>query len=300
MKKYIGIDLGGTNIRCAIVTEDGQILDQVKGPSYAQDGPEKVLGNIYQLVRQLKNWEECSGVGVGVPGPCNQVTGSMMMSTNLPGFTGFPFAETLTKEFGMPSYIDNDANVAGLAEALLGAGKGCPVVYYVTISTGIGGGLVVNGQCVSGKHGYTGEIANIIIDRDRRKYNHLAVGAVENEASGTAITRYGKELMPECNIEHAGQVFKLAEEGYPKAVEIIDRFEGDLAQMFATLAAAVDPDCFILGGGMMKSGDFFLPGVIEKFKKITHEPLHDTPFLVAELEEPGVIGAAMLPRSRGH
>ncbi|MBQ1468525.1 MAG: ROK family protein [Solobacterium sp.] len=297
MKTYIGIDLGGTNIRVAKITEDGKVLQQIKSPSYGAEGRERVLENLKKLVRQIDGWEECSGMGVGVPGPCDQKTGSMSMSTNLPGFTGYPFADDLSKEFGMPAYIENDANVAGLAEAVVGAGKGLSVVEYVTISTGIGGALIVDGKVVSGKHGYAGEIANIIIDRDRGTYNHLAPGAVENEASGTAITRKGRELLPEMNIRHAGQVFDLAAEGNEIAQKIADAAIADLAQLFATLAAVADPDIFVLGGGMMKSADKFLDKLIEKYKEITHTALHDTPFVIAQLEEPGIIGAAMVPRS---
>ena len=300
MKKYIGIDLGGTNIRVAVVTEDGQILSQLKSPSYAKEGREKVFNNMIDLIKQLPDWQQCAGVGAGVPGPCNQVTGSMMLDTNLPGFKGFPLADAMTEALGLPSYIDNDANVAGLAEALLGAGKGLPIVYYVTLSTGIGGGLVIDGKCVSGKHGFTGEIANIIIDRNREKINYLAVGAVENEASGTAITRKVKALLGEGAVRHAGDVFKLAAEGNEKAKMIADQAIGDLAQLFATLAAAVDPDSFVLGGGLMASADYFMEPMIEKYKEITHEALHDTQFFRAELEEPGILGAAMIPRSRGH
>ena len=223
----------------------------------------------------------------------------MSLDTNLPGFKGFPFAATLSKELGMPAYIDNDANVAGLAEALVGAGAGKKVVYYVTISTGIGGGLIVNGQCVSGRHGFTGEIANIIIDRNRKKVNYLAVGAVENEASGKSIVRKATELMPEREFEHAGQVFELAAEGNETAKKLVDEAVGDLAQLFATLAAVVDPDLFVLGGGVMKSSAYFMDDLLAKYRAITHTALHDTDFVRAQLKEPGVIGAAMLPKSHG-
>ena len=299
MKKYIGVDLGGTNVRVAIVTEDGEIIAQEKSPSYALEGREKVLENIISLVKKLPDWEQCSGIGAGVPGPCDQVTGSMLLSTNLPGFQGYPFAERLFRELNMPAFIDNDANVAGLAEAVFGAGKGLPVVYYVTISTGIGGGLIVDGKCVSGKHGFAGEIANIIIDRNREKINHLAVGAVENEASGTAITRKGQQLLPEFDIKHAGEVFELAGQGNETARSIIDGAVRDLAQLFATISAVVDPDIFIIGGGMMKSKKYFFEPMIEKYKELTHDALNDTKFAEAECEEPGVLGAAMLPRSHG-
>lgn len=297
MKTYIGVDLGGTNVRAAIVDEEGKVLVQKKSPSYAQEGKEKVMNTIINLIKSLPDYESCSGIGVGVPGPCDEKTGSMVLATNLPGFEGYSIANKLEETFHMPSFIDNDANVAALAEALVGAGKGKKVVYYVTLSTGIGGGLVINGECISGKHGFTGEIANIIIDRNRSKVNYLAVGAIENEASGTAITRKANEKASK-KYKHAGEVFEDAHNGDPVAKEIVDNVARDLAQLFATIACVCDPDIFILGGGMMQSSDLFLPSVIEKFKEISHTQLHDDEFVLASLEEPGVIGAAMLPKSK--
>ena len=297
MKTYIGVDLGGTNVRAAIVDEEGKVLVQKKSPSYAQEGKEKVMNTIINLIKSLPDYESCSGIGVGVPGPCDEKTGSMVLATNLPGFEGYSIANKLEETFHMPSFIDNDANVAALAEALVGAGKGKKVVYYVTLSTGIGGGLVINGECISGKHGFTGEIANIIIDRNRSKVNYLAVGAIENEASGTAITRKANEKASK-KYKHAGEVFEDAHNGNPVAKEIVDNVVRDLAQLFATIACVCDPDIFILGGGMMQSSDLFLPSVIEKFKEISHTQLHDDEFVLASLEEPGVIGEAMLPRSK--
>ena len=297
MKTYIGVDLGGTNVRAAIVDEDGKVLIQKKSPSYAQEGKEKVMDTIINLIKSLPDYESCSGIGVGVPGPCDEKTGSMVLATNLPGFEGYSIANKIEETFHMPSFIDNDANVAALAEALVGAGKGKKVVYYVTLSTGIGGGLVINGECISGKHGFTGEIANIIIDRNRSKVNYLAVGAIENEASGTAITRKANEKASK-KYKHAGEVFEDAHNGDLIAKEIVDNVARDLAQLFATIACVCDPDIFILGGGMMQSSDLFLPSVIEKFKEISHTQLHDDEFVLASFEEPGVIGAAMLPKSK--
>lgn len=299
MKSYIGIDLGGTNVRVAKVSADGEVLAVVKGPSYGQEGPEKVMANLKALIREIPEWKECSGIGIGVPGPVNAATQTMSLSTNLPGFTGYPMAAELQEEFGIPTYLDNDANVAGLAEALVGAGKGCNTIFYVTISTGIGGVLIVNGKTVSGKHGFGGEIANIIVDRNREKINYLNVGAIENEASGTAIVRKAREIFGD-QIEHAGMVFDLAAQGNEEAIRIVNRMEEDLGQMFATIACICDPDMFIIGGGMTKSAEHFLPGVVENFKKKSHAALSDTPFVIAQLDEPGIIGAAMVPVSYGH
>ena len=298
MKSYIGIDLGGTNVRVAKVSADGEVLAVVKGPSYSQDGPAKVMANLKNLIRKIPDWQECSGIGVGVPGPVDAVTRTMVLSTNLPGFTGYPMAAELEADLGIPTYLDNDANVAGLAEALVGAGKGLKTVFYTTISTGIGGVLIVDGKAVSGKHGFGGEIANIIIDRNRDKVNYLNVGAIENEASGTALTRKGRRIFGD-EVKHAGNVFDLAAKGNEDAVKIIDDVAKDLGQLFATIACVCDPDIFIIGGGMMRSADSLLPGVIRNFKEMSHTALADTKFVIAGLDEPGVVGAAMLPVSYG-
>lgn len=298
MKSYLGIDLGGTNVRVAKISEDGQILAQVKGPSYGQEGPKKVMANIKEMVREIPGWKECAGIGIGVPGPVDTKAGTMVLSTNLPGFAGYPFADEMSKEFGMPAFLDNDANVAALAEALVGAGKGLQYVFYTTISTGIGGCLVVDGKTVSGKHGFGGEVANIIVDRNREKVNYLNVGAIENEASGTGLKRKYEKLSGE-TIPHTGIVFERAEEGDENAKAVVAEFEKDLGQYFATVACVCDPDIFVLGGGMMKSADKFLPGVIREYKAMSHTAVHDTPFVLAGLEEPGIVGAAMLPKSQG-
>jgi glucokinase len=298
MKKYIGIDLGGTNVRVAKVTADGEILSEVKSPSYAQDGPSKVMENLIACIRKIEGWQDCAGIGVGVPGPVDTSKGEMLMATNLPGFVHFPLAKTLENEFHLPTFVDNDANVAGLAEALVGAGKGLPIVYYVTHSTGIGGALIVDGKVVSGKHGHAGEIGNIIIDRARKKYNHLNVGAVENEVSGTALIRITKEAIDE-NITSAGELFALAKAKDQRALDIVDTMAFDFAMMFSAIAHVCDPHAFIVGGGVMKSKDLYFDKMIEYYMQHVHTGMRTVEFLPAKLSEPGLIGAAMLPVSFG-
>ncbi|MCI5773339.1 MAG: ROK family protein [Erysipelotrichaceae bacterium] len=297
METYIGVDLGGTNVRVSKVNEAGVILQTVKGPSYGSEGPAKVMPNIIKMIKEIDGYQECAGIGVGVPGPVDTARGIMCLSSNLPGFTGYPIANELYEEFHKPIYLDNDANVAGLAEAMVGAGKGMNIVYYVTISTGIGGALIANGRLVSGKNGYAGEIANIVIDRQRKKVNHLNAGAIECEASGTAIVRKAKELMPYAQINHAGDVFALAANRDVIAIKLVDEITTDLAYMFSIIAHVCDPFAFVIGGGVMKAKEHFLPQVIEKYQALVHEGMRNTLFLEAQLEEPGVIGAAMLPLS---
>lgn len=293
MKKYIGIDLGGTNVRVALVTEKGEILEEVKRTSQSDLGPVKVLDNILNMVDALEHKDEAVAVGVGIPGPVDQEKGCITIATNLKDFEYFPVVEYLKQRLHLPVYMDNDANVAGLAEALVGSGKGEKVVYYITHSTGIGGALVVNGQVVSGRYGYAGEVANIIVDRYRPKLNHLNAGAVENWASGTAMVIQGQEKISK-EITSAKQVFDLAEEGHEVAKEIIDSMMTDFAMMLSIISHVCDPNVYVLGGGVTKSKDHYLDEVVKRYKQMVHKGMRDTKFELASLEEPGVIGAAML------
>jgi glucokinase len=298
MKTYIGVDLGGSNVRAAIVNEQGEVLHVAKQASDGMAGPEVVLKNVFDCIKSLPGWDLCSGIGLGVPGPVDTINGVMTMSTNLLGFTDFPMKATVEKELNMPAFLDNDANVAGLAEALQGAGKGLPIVYYVTISTGIGGALIVNGRVVSGNKGYAGEIGNIIVDRHRKPNFGLNVGALEAEAGGRSLTLKAKAVFGN-HIEHAGDIFELVRQHNHEAEEMIELFTEDFAVGLSAIAHVVDPTCFVIGGGMLKSKDVWLEKFKEKFYARIHQGMRTTQIKLAQLEEPGLVGAAMLPVSHG-
>lgn len=296
MEYYVGIDLGGTNVRVAKVDESGHVIEEYKSPSYALEGPEKVLGNIKEMIGKIHNLSECAGIGIGVPGPVDTYNGYMTMSTNLKGFAKYPIAEEIEQTFNLPTFLDNDANVAGLAEAVVGAGENLPIVYYLTHSTGIGGALVVNGHLVSGMNGYAGEVANIIIDRNRKQYNHLNIGAVENEASGTAICRKGQELIGE-DIKSAADVFELARQNHPIALKIVDEMAYDFAQMMSCIAHVCDPFVFVIGGGCTNASDVYFDKIEKYYNSLVHVGMRGIKIKKAILAEPGIIGAAMLVRS---
>lgn len=299
MNTFIGVDLGGTNVRVAKVDEQGNLLQTIKEVTEIERGVEPVVQQIIYMIERLDGYQECVGVGMGVPGPVDTKRGIMMMATNLPGFEGYPLAERIANHFQKPVYVDNDVNVACMGEAMLGAGKEYDSVYYVTISTGIGGALVVNHRVISGAHGYAGEIANIIIDRNREKVNFLNVGAVENEASGTALTRKGKALFPEQSICHAGDVFDLARAKDEQALRLCDEMAYDLAVMFSIISHVADPHVFVLGGGVMKGKDVFMEKMERYYRDLIHEGMRSTHFVEAKLAEPGIVGAAMLVKAYG-
>lgn len=303
MKYYIGIDLGGTNVRTLLVDEKGTTYSEVKDSTECQNGPDHVLAKIIGQIEKLDttvcgSLEGVSGIGIGVPGPVNTVKKTMIMATNLPGFVDYPICDKLEERFNLPVFIDNDANVAGLAEAVLGAGKNYPTCYYVTISTGVGGAFIVDGKLISGGRGHAGEIGNTIVKNNGYKFGALNPGAVEGEASGTAITRKGKELLGDDKVNHAGDVFRLASEGNEQAKAIVTEAIDELSTMFANIAHIVDPHCFVVGGGVMKSREYFYDRLVEEFNNKIHVGMRGhIPLLLTELEDCGAIGAAMLPMS---
>ena len=294
MKTFIGVDLGGTNVRAAKVDEQGQLLQVVKEATEIDKGVDHVIQKIISMIESIDGYQECEGIGMGVPGPVDTKNGKMMLASFLPGFEGYPLVKHFRDHFQMPVYMDNDVNVACMGEAMLGAGKNHDSVYYVTLSTGVGGALVIDKRVVSGAHGFAGEIGNVIIDRNREDISHLNVGAVENEASGTEITRKGKELFGDDRIHHAGDVFDLAREKNPQAISLCEAATYDLAQLFSIIAHICDPEVFVFGGGLMKGKDVFLDQLIEQFKTLVHEGMRAVEFKEAQLEEPGIVGAAML------
>lgn len=294
MKYYIGIDLGGTNVRVAKIDEEGNIVQDVKRKSYGLEGPrEKTVSVIFECLDKIDNIKECLGIGIGVPGPVDTKRRVMTLSSNLMDFENFPLAQMIEERYGLPTYIDNDANVAGLAEAVLGAGKDEEIVYYLTHSTGIGGALVINGKVVSGKSGYAGEVGNIIVDYNRPSINNLNPGAIESFASGTAIVRRGKEIFGD-RVKTAKEVFDLFAEDDPQAKELVNDVCRDLAQMMATIAHVVDPGVFVIGGGCSYSGNLYFPLIEKYYKEMVHPGMRNIKIVRAVLEEPGVLGAAML------
>lgn len=299
MNYYIGIDLGGTSVRVAKVDTDGNIAQDVIADSHALEGPEVIEKNIMSLLDQF-DLSDVKAIGLAIPGPVDGERNVITLATNIPGCAGYPFADNMQKATGIPVFLDNDANAAGLAEALLGSGKGYHIVYYLTHSTGIGGGLIIDGKIIQGHKGYAGEVANVIVDPDAKvypNYAHLNRGGVETVASGTAIGLIGNDLIGE-EANSSRKVFVLAGEGNEQAKAIIDKMAKDFATCLSSIAAIVAPDAFVIGGGCSKSSVLYFDLLRDYYKSMTPEQMRDVPIIKASLQEPGVLGAAMIGRSR--
>lgn len=288
----IGIDLGGTNLRIAKVDNNGKILKVIKVATEVEKGSEQIADKMIRYINEIKD-EETRGVGVGVPGQVNNQTKSVVQCVNA-GLHNFPLAKLIEEGTGLNCIMNNDANVAALGEAKAGAGFGEKIVYYITWSTGIGGGLVVNGQLIDGKHFYTGEIANIIIwPQSSHKHSILNYGSLEGEAAGLAIKRYSEEL----GYADERAFFDGYRNGDEKAIEKVEYITDTFARGVANIFHTIEADKFILGGGVtIKSGDVLIPLVKEKVDNYLMPALQGK--VVIELaalgDDNGLIGASFL------
>lgn len=294
MSLRIGIDLGGTNVRVGLVDEKGLILEIIQEPTEANKGHIHTINKMIQMIEKLIEGKKIMGIGIGAPGPLDFKKGCILSPPNLPGWDEIPLVKIFEDHFKLDVYLNNDANVAGLAEAIAGSGAGYESVYYMTVSTGIGGALIINKQLFNGANGYAGEIGNMIIEPDGYKHNNLNPGALEGLASGTSI---GRRAYEKYGIEGgAKQVFYLAEQGNKEAQSIIDETVRFLAIGIANITHVVNPDLFVVGGGVMDSKQFILTPLRDKVKEFVYPQLASSIKIVPTAlgGQAGVIGAAML------
>ncbi len=289
---FIGIDIGGTNIRAAVVSKEGNIVEIFKIENEVQKG---AAYNLDKLINQIKtqwNSYEIEKVGVGAPGPLDIKVGKLLNPVNLKGWENFNIKEYLSKKLNLPVQVNNDANVAGLAESLAGSAKECESVFYITVSTGVGGALILDKKIINGAHSQTAEIYNMIINED--KYSHVGLnkGGLEGQCSGVQIARiasevYGKALSTK-------EVFDLYENNDEKAVQVIEKWVDNISIGIANIIAVVDPETVVIGGAVMINNPYLLPKVIKCTKTKVADPAM-VDIRVAEIgDNAGLIGAAML------
>ena len=297
----IGIDLGGTKIYSLLATEEGRVLGEDRCPTQASGGPDAVIGRIVSSLRRALDragvtTNEIAGVGISSPGPCDPARGIVTNAPNLPGWREIPLARVVGEALGVPALLENDAAAACYGEYRFGAGRGLRHILYVTLSTGIGGGIIIDGEMYGGKSGAAGELGHVVIDMNGPPCGCGARGCLEALASGTAIARKGEELA------ESGRSPTLAglrrEEGRVTA-EMMQRAAamGDTASREAfreaghyfgvALASYVnifDPEVIVIGGGVAKAGDLLLEqaGVTMRASAMA-QPLKGVRLVVSEL-----------------
>ncbi len=288
----IGIDLGGTNLRIAKINNEGKILKVVKVATEVEKGADQIAEKMVRYINEIKD-EETVGVGIGVPGQVNNNTKCVVQCTNV-SMSDFPLAKLVEEGTNLKCVMNNDANVAALGEAKAGAGFGETVVYYLTWSTGIGGGLVINGVLNNGANFNTGEIGNLIIwPNASYKHSIQNYGSLEGEAAGLAIKRYVDEL----GYDDEYAFFQAYKKGEEKAVEKVEYIADTFARGLANITHTIEVDKFVIGGGVaIKSGDVLLPLVRQYVDKYVLPTMVGKVKIEAAAlgDDNGLIGASFL------
>ena len=311
-KAIIAVDLGGTQIRTARFDRQLNLLQREQTLTSAADGPKAVIGRLKRYIEKVlpPSLSDVAGIGFSSPGPLNPMTGVIIAPPNLPGWHDVPLADIIRSEFDLPVYIGNDANVAALAEASKGAAQGHRHVVYITVSTGIGAGVICDGRLLLGREGLAAEFGHIpiIIERDR-------VSSVELEAAGPAIARRALAALRAGKPSSLSQW--LARGNRPldaKAVAIAARAGDQLAaETFAHAARIIglgivsilhlfNPEVIVLGGGVSKAGELLFRPMNDVINKhvLDDSYLKDLKIVPAALgDDVALVGAAALVATNG-
>lgn len=298
MKHAIAIDIGGTNTRVALVDEKYEIIDRRQFATDSKN-PDATLDQIAAIVNGYE--EELVGVGMSCPGPIDLIAGKVLTPPNLTdGWHNYPISEELSKRIhGLPVYLNNDANLACLAESVIGEGKDYRFVQYFTVSTGLGAGFVIDKEIYIGAHGFANEVENSIMIQDGPSHGSIIAGGIEAISSGTAITVRAQKAG--LDVAHAGEVNDLAKAGNETAKQIMDDAKNYLANYIAIVYAYADPEIVILGGSVALKID----GFAEEVEALVKEKIHYdvmVPYIKVRKstlnEDSGLLGAACLAFSK--
>jgi glucokinase len=268
----IGVDLGGTNLRVAAIDSSGQILDKVSIPAIYDAGPDRVVCDIVDVIQQVRSRVDGSGlegVGIGIPGFIDMDAGVVVGASNLPGFQGYPVRAHIERELKIPILLENDANAAALGEMWMGAGRGIKDLLLITLGTGIGGGIIVDGKVLHGFLGMAGEIGHMTVFPDGNPCGCGNCGCLEKHASATAIAAMG-QMMHFGNNEHeitAKRVYELALGGNDRAKLIFESVGRALGIAIANLINLFNFPLYLVSGGPLPAWDLFAPTMMAEIKK---------------------------------
>jgi len=308
MKYYIGLDLGGTNLKYALGDNTGNILVKLTRPSQAQESQEKIFTNMIAAVEKLmdvaeKNDLQVAAIGVGSPGNVDFENGCIIgQAPNIKDWTDAPIRERLQMNFHIPVWTDNDANMVAIAEARVGAGRGFNHIVFITVGTGIGGGIVINGQLYRGGSFNAAEIGHMSIDHQGVSCPCGGIGCLERYAAAPAIIKYYQQRLIEDGQEVIEEllspefIFERAKNGENLAVETLDVATRYLGIGLANVVNLLNPQAIIIGGGVAEAGEEYI-GRVRKvvFERALRTSLPGLRILQAQLRgEAGVVGAILL------
>ena len=308
MKYGFGIDLGGTTVKIAYFDEKGTMLDKWEIPTVTADGGAQILPDIAaSVLGYIDEKKICKesilGLGIGVPGPVSG-KGVVNKCVNL-GWGVFNIAEELSKLTGFPVKAGNDANVAALGEYWMGGGQGCDNMIFVTLGTGVGGGIVVDGKLLHGAHGSAAELGHMVLRKDETDTCGCGKrGCVEQYCSATGIVRLAKKAL--AATEEASSlraletvtckdIFDAGKAGDSVAKAVLDDYFAMMGEFLGTLCSVVNPEAVVIGGGVSKAGTVLIDGFTPWFKKYVFHAASDVSFRLASLgNDAGAYGAFKL------
>ncbi|PSB09379.1 glucokinase [Pleurocapsa sp. CCALA 161] len=286
--QVIGIDLGGTAIKLGRFLQDGTCLATISLPTPQPANPQLVVKAIAQGVKQLNLNHACQAIGLGMPGPTDKTRRIARKSINLPGWDDVPVADWLEAQTGLPTVLENDANCAAMGEAWLGAARAFTDFILLTLGTGVGGGIFLNGKLFTGRDGAAGELGLITLNPDGYPCRSGNQGSLEQYASIGAIQRRtGKE---------PAEMGQLAQAGDPAAIEFWQDYGKALGAGLASLVYVLTPEAIIIGGGIGASCKFFLPSTLAEIEQRVVSPSRvGLKLLPAQLgNQAGMLGAVKL------
>ena len=308
MKYGFGVDLGGTTVKIAYFDETGNMISKWEIPTVTADCGSRILPDIAASIREFREKngiaaESLLGVGIGVPGPVD-AKGNVNRCVNL-GWGTFNINKELSALTGLPVTAGNDANVAALGEFWKGGGQGCDNMVFVTLGTGVGGGIVIEGKLLHGAHGSGAEIGHMVLNRDETAVCGCGKrGCVEQYCSATGIVRMAK-LALEASDEGSAlrrlpnltckDIFDAGKQGDQLALQVLDKYYAYMGEFLADVCCVVNPEVVVLGGGVSKAGDVLLDGLKPYFNKYVFHAASNVKFTLAALgNDAGAYGAFKL------
>lgn len=308
-KVCVGIDIGGTTVKIGLFSVEGKLLEKWEIVTRKEEGGKYVLGDIVESLSErfdsnkiLK--QDVIGIGIGVPGPITE-DGTVLKCANL-GWDVFNVADEVRKLTGIDHVkVGNDANVAALGEMWKGGGRGCTNMVMVTLGTGVGGGVIINGEILTGSRGAAGEIGHITVEyHEQDTCGCGKKGCLEQFASATGIVKEAKRALASTdtpselrNIEHlsAKAIFDASKEGDALALELVEQLGRYLGIALSHVAAVVDPEAFVIGGGVSKAGSVLTDVIKKHYEQNVMFALQNREFKLAELgNDAGIYGSAKM------
>ncbi len=308
MSKYaFGVDIGGTTVKMGFFTSEGELLDKWEIPTRKENSGADILPDVAKsiedkLAKENISRDDVAGVGIGVPGPVDD-TGVVRKAANL-GWGVFSIKETLEEIIKMPVVAGNDANVAALGEMWKGGAQGYDDVVMVTLGTGVGGGIIINGKILNGFNGSAGEIGHIHVNDDEEDTCGCGnKGCLEQYSSATGITRIGKKILASTDESsvlrneevNSKTIFDAVKAGDKVAIKTAEQYGSYLGNALAAISCVVNPEIICIGGGVSKAGEVVIDYVKPHYIKNTFHGSRETKFALATLgNDAGIYGAAKL------